>query len=284
MKRVLAKAGFIVEDNKVFIPKQDETLVSEYLERASYIIQREQELNDLYEEEMQEEELVIDARENENSKVDLWEKIIQDKNGEDVLVRLSIVKQDAKEEQFDRLVNVTYVSKQTGIVTSNQVFGYEDGYQFDQDVLPQIIDGFTRNISLSGKEITVDEKDSTKCYLTAGEDSDSIYLEGYYVDGIRSLIDYDKEYNLFGDEEGQIYLSDLQENNIVSDVDTYETFEENVSNQNEQEQDGPKLSKSLGEMPVSSNAIAGFSNWMNLLMFLCIDVVAIVVGFYLLLH
>ncbi len=68
---------------------------------------------------------------------------------------------------------------------------------------------------------------------------------------------------------------------VVSAFFPSETFDEQITDAEEKEQDGPRLTKTLGEMP---NSRAAFSNWMNLGLFLVIDVVAIIVGIYLLIR
>jgi len=281
MKEVLKESGFQVNGNKVTVPEGMEDRVAEYLEKANQVLEQQESVEIEVQETEDLKEITVVSKEDSASQVDFYEKILQNKNGEDVLVRLSIVKQNDEESQFERLVNVTYMSKQTGMVTSNQVFGYEDGYQFDKDVLPTIIDGFQRNVVLSGRTVDVDEVNPTKCYLTAGEGSDSVTLDGYYVDGVRSFLDYDRSHNVLGDEEGKVNLSELEEDDVISEVTPSGTFEDQITDAGAKEQNGPKLTKTLGEMP---NSRAAFSNWMNLGLFLVIDVVAIAVGIYLLIR
>ena len=275
MKEILEKAGFEFDGDKIIVPEEKMESFYEILKSTN---NKEDDISNK----------IDDKKENTaNSKVDFYEKIITTAAGIDTIVRLSIVKQDKEEGQYDRLVNISYISKETGVLTSNEVIGYEDAYEFDNNVLPSIIDGFQKNIVLSGREVEVNEVDSTKCYLTSGVGGNDIYLDGYYVNGIRSLLDYNNEYNMVDNNEAD--LKEMYEDEVVDKPEGEITFEGEVTDtkDNSEEfsysEDGPKKVKKLGEMPTGTNN-HGLSNSISLALFLAIDVVAIFVGLFLLMH
>ena len=267
MKGVLEKAGFEFEGDKVVVPGEE-------IDRFYEILEMEQNKEGEKEEDKKED----------NSKVDFYEKIITTAAGIDTIVRLSIVKQDKEEGQYDRLVNISYISKETGVLTSNEVIGYEDAHDFDNNVLPSIIDGFQKNVVLSGRKVEVNEVNSTKCYLTSGNGENDIYLDGYYVNGIRSLLDYNSEYNLVNED---VNLQELYKEEIIDKPEDESTFEGDVTDTKDDSEElsyseeGPKMVKKLGEMPSNER---GLSNSVSLALFLAIDVVAIFVGLFLLMH
>lgn len=286
MLKNLEMFGFEIQDNKVIVPESEKERFFEMLERVN------EKLNNKQTEE--EDNLLSDDGEekNDNSEVDFYEKVVTTAAGLNAIVRLSVVKQNKDESGYDRLVNISYIDKNAGTLTSNEVFGYENGYQFDKDVLPSIIDGFKKNFVSSGKEVDVNEIDSTKCYLSSLDNENDIYLEGYNVNDVKSLLDYDKEHNLVGDEQGRIDLNQLTDDGVIKKSELEgDTFEEQVadikldndiSEDNSLSNDGVKMVKKLGEMP--TNNYYGFSNYIGIALFLAIDVVAIIVGIFLLIN
>lgn len=288
MKQILEKAGFTVDGKKVVIPEGKQENIQEYLERAVKEAEKYENVNSLENSE-KESEIIAVSPEEAQSTVEYFEKIVSDQNGNDMVVRLSIVKQSGEDNSYDRLVNISYINKETGVMTSDQIFGYIDGFQFDNDVLPSIISGFQRNIVLSGKEVSVNEVNSTKCYLNGGNEGSSVYLEGYNVDGVRSLLDYNREHDLTGDENNQVDLNNSYDEGVIEEAKDGITFEGEVTDTKDDEtkensedsysQDGPKMVKTLGEMPTNNH---GLSNSVSLTLFLAIDIVAIFVGFFLL--
>lgn len=298
MKKILGESGFIVENDgkRVVVPEGNEQYLQECLNKAVAVAEKyENEENKTIETEEHSNEIIVVSEEEAKSTVEYFEKIIRDQNGNDIVVRLSIVKQSSEDSKYERLVNVSYISKVSGMLTSNQVIAYENGFQFDNDVLPAVIDGFQKNMNLSGKEVSVNPMDSTKCYLSSGDGENDIYLEGYNVDGVRSLLDYNKNYNMVGDENRQVNLSELKNDEIIEEADLGETLEEQVTDTRDElevedenfyangdsySQDGPRKRLSLGEGPNNH----GLSNSVSLALFLAIDVVAIFVGLFLLLQ
>lgn len=296
----LEDLGLTVEGNRFVISSLDKTVsadvvyrqIAERLKTLSEEKPKEEEPEKAQEEVQEETSLVDEAVSDEakNPDVDFYEKVIQNKQGENVVVRMAITKQMKENGDYERIVNVSYFDRVHGLATSTQLFSYEDGHRFDQDVLPNIIDGFQKRATLEGREVVLKENDPSSCYITAGDDSDSITLDEYPVDRVHSLLAVDKQENLFGDEENKIDVHDLEEKDLVSFEEVGQTFEEqdtdNVmdedipSEEKSHSQDGPRMVKSLGEMP--SNA--GLSNWMSLGLFLVLDTVAIILGFYLLLQ
>lgn len=301
MKKILEEAGFIIENDgkRVIVPKENEKYLQEYLDKAVAVAEKyEYEDNENIVTEEQSNEIIVVSEEEAKSTVEYFEKILYDQKGNDIVVRLSIVKQSSEDSKYERLVNISYISKETGMLTSNQVIAYENGFQFDNDVLPVVIDGFQKNINLSGKEVFVNPVDSTKCYLSSGDSDNDIYLDGYNIDGVRSLLDYNKDYNMVGDENNKVNLSELQNDEIIEEVELGETFEEQVTdtedeleveeensynNDDSYSRDGPRKTLSLGEMPTSPNN-HGLSNSVSLVLFLAIDIVAIFVGLFLIMH
>lgn len=276
-----------VRDHRVMIEQSEEKSIASVLESIHQEVLKR---STLQEETRQD---VVETDDNVikmDPTVDIYEKIIQDKGGEPVVVRLSITKQTKEDDEvYERLVNVSYIDQDSGISTSNQVFGYEDGYAFDHDVLPHIIDGFSRDAELAGRKVTLKENQPGSCYIQSGDGEDSISLDDYPVDNVRSLLTYEQENHLFGDEEGKIDLQQLHEDNVISPTDKGLTFEEDVADESMSEDvpkeeglenDGPKMVKKIGEMPSNS----GVANWMGIALFLTIDVVAIAIGIYLLLQ
>ncbi len=274
MLEVLRKAGFVVEGNQVRFPEEMGRSLEEALSMAL------QELSPASKSKEQPEELAVGE-----SKVDYYEKFVRNKTGENILVRMAIVKQNKEDSQYDRLITVSYIDKENGVAVSNEVFGYEDGYQFDQDALPSIIDGFSKNVTSSGREVTVNEMNSTTCYLSSGDNEDSIYLEGYSVNSIESIVAADKEHNLFGNEEGKINLQQLEQDDVIQQEENLQpSFEEQVTGNNSPEK-GPTRVLKLGEMPTSSStSSSGLANYGSLIFFLVVDVLAIAVGIYLLMQ
>jgi len=281
----LEKAGFEVKDNKVIVLEENISKFYDMIERAK---------EDLKTKNLEQENIDFDdnTNEEENSKVDFYEKVVTTAAGLNAIVRLSIVKQDKDDSQYNRLVNISYFDKNTGVLTSDEVFGYNDGYQFDNEVLPSIIDGFSQNEVLSGKDIHVNGIDSTKCYLTTGDNENTIFLEGYNVNDVHSILDRDRENNLVGDENGRIDLNQLTEDGVIRETKMKdETFEEQVTDaqddkdmveENSLSNDGSKMVKKLGEVPKNNNF--GFSNYISIALFLAIDVAAIFVGVFLLVN
>lgn len=210
------------------------------------------------------------------SYVDLYEKIVQNKNGEDVIVRMSIIKQNKEDSNYERLVNVSYVDKQTGEIRNQEMFGYEDGYEFDKNAIPEIIDGFKKNSVTSGRSVDVFDENKEKCYVTSGDDF--IYLEGYYVEDVRSIVARDKEDNLLGDANNVIDDVNINAAEIIFDYEKEKIADEDENSKEK----GPILSKKLGEMPTSNSS--GFVNYFNLALFLAVDVLSILIGLYLLMR
>lgn len=288
MKKILKETGFIVEDKRVIIPEDKENNVQEYLDKAVALAE-EVENKDVVQTSNSEDEITLVTEAEAKSTVEYFEKVIRDANGEDIVVRLSIVKQNSEDTDYERLVNVSYFSKVNGNLTGKEIIGYENGDQFDKDVLPSIIDGFQKNVSLSGKQVQFSATDSTKCYLSNGEDD--IYLDGYNVDGVRSLLDYNRTYGLVGDENDEIDFKSLYEDDLVEEMQDGMSFEGEVTDTKDEEEvneesyseslEGPRMVKKLGEMPTNNH---GLTNSIGLVFYLAIDMIAIGVGLYLLMH
>ncbi len=283
---ILQELGFDIKDNRVVLAQEKEKSIDDSLKQIYQEVLKRHSKEEKEPFHMNDDEVI-----KMDSTVDIYERIIQDKGGQPVVVRLSVTKQTKEDDEvYERLVNVSYIDQYSGIATTNQVFGYEDGYAFDHDVLPHMIDGFSRDAELMGRKVTVKENQPNSCYIQAGDGEDAISLDDYPVENVRSLLTYEQEHHLFGDEEGKLDLQELHEDNVISSTDTGLTFEEDVTNQNmsedvpeedkELENDSPTMVKKLGEMPSNS----GLSNWMGMVLFLTIDVVAILIGVYLLLH
>lgn len=286
MLEVLRNAGFVVEGGKVTFPSNGMISIDDAFANA---IRGLDNLDKSMEDDKAKEENKLAPGE---SKVDIYEKVVKNEAGKDVLVRMSIVNQNI-ENNPDRLVTVSYIDPDTGVATINNAFEYEDGYKFDKYVLPEIIDGFSKNVQLSGRDVHVDSTDSTKLY--SGGSDEGVILEGA-VDSDKSIVAADKENNLFGDEDNQVNLWKLEQDDVIDYKNTPgTTLEEQVTDntmnddvqQQEQEnseyvieESGPKLVRKLGEMPGPNNF--GLANHMSLIFFLAVDIAAIVVGIYLL--
>lgn len=287
--------GLNIENNKIVIPSDRVKYAASILEQASKEInkleQEKLEEDNLKEEDfsvyledesvLSSEEGIIPVNDNEmSSSVDVYEKFLKDQNGEDLLVQISVIKQYGMESPYQRLVNINYISKTEGKITDKKVFGYENGHQFDLDVFPLIIQGFTKNV-VKSKNIDLNAIDATKGYFTAEEDNKQLYLDGYSVDVAQSFLEYTRQNHYLGNENDYLNTNSLlQDENM--EVNSNSSVEEEVVEDTKEKEFGPILSKRLGEMPNASN-MQGFSNWLHLLLFISIDIIAIIVGIYFLL-
>lgn len=91
------------------------------------------------------------------------------------------------------------------------------------------------------------------------------------------IVSVDQRLNPVALQNEQVDIGQVEnlsfENNDVSE--SYENLQQSQS------QDGPKLTKTLGERPMSNS---GFSNWFSIVLFLSVDIIAIIVGVYLLIR
>lgn len=300
LEESLRNAGFAMEDGKIrLVTKKDEDFAIRLHEANVEIenkLEKQEEVNTEEPEEIKPGE----------SELDVYEKYVKDANGEDVIVRMSVVKQNKEDSEYERLVNISYLSPD-GLVTSKEVLGYEDGHNFDDNALPTIIEGFHKDITSSGRKVEVSEVNPGKCYITGGDNQNSIYLDGYDVDYVQSIVAKDKEHNLVGDVDDTLDLSELAQNNVVEEAEMLgeQTFEEEVIGQDlddnvpeeqyddseneysNKEQvktnDGKKMIRTLGTHPAyNGNSSSGLVNYLGLIFFFAVDILAIVLGIYLL--
>ncbi len=309
----LERSGYIVKENKATLRVSKNDYQELEIEKAS--------------EEKLEENSVLPTELSENSEekvthrdaeVDFYERLVKNEMGNNVVVKLSVVKQDSEDSEYARLVNVSYMNKESGLLETKDVFGYQDAHEFDNNALPALIDGFQKTSEASGSSISFSSGDDVNCSLSS-ENGNSLSFLGYPVDYIHSIVQKDKAYNLVGDENRQVDLQELKQENVVGQANQENSFSEKttdfvqdsiassmtttnaittnpvaesnpfensltVDTSIEKEQ-GVVLQKKLGTMPNPvRESEAGLTSYLGLIFFFLVDVVAIAVGVYLLMH
>ncbi len=273
MQELLKQQGLEFEDNRLVVSSLAEEEIQNAFLKAVQTIQDKSIEN-------QEKKEKDEVPELSSFQDHIYERLLATATGLNAHIRLSILHDG--EELSERIIQATYIHKEDGVIANKETLEYKDGEDFDNNILPQIIEDFQKNVLLDGKNVEVNEVDPTKCYLHSEGEENDIYLEGYDVNQIRSLVTSSKEDLLSPKAEKRNDLQEEQINPSVDEIPSSKNFEEMTMDSPIKEESSEKkiLHKSLGEYPTSR---AGLSNWMMLAFFLAIDFVAIAVGVYFLL-
>lgn len=224
------------------------------------------------------------------STVDFYEKMIKDANGRDLRVRINIVSQNSKEDKYERYVSLTYLDKDDQIVGVSPTFGYKDASQFENDVLPNLISGFTKNYGLAGMSVYQDESD---VLYVRGSNGNGMVIAGDSVEKAKSILGYSKEVSDGAHVTDNPELTEKvgEGGSTTEELVTGQNFNEEYADSNEEYADSntmgnKKITKTIGTHPLYSNNTSGNASFDTLLVVSCllIDIISIVVGVYLLLN